>query len=132
MNPMDVLKKIDRNTHHRGLSDFVYLSTFQCFSGGLEWIQSKTRQCKLKGRHPETGRAHESGFLGYDYISSFPLLAFGSQVGRLSTTAASGIKEACQIYSLQRLQDKHKPIAQENSNCCSHRGQTGNGSQEPS
>lgn len=36
--------------------------------------------------------------------------------GTHSTTAASGIKETCQIYSSECPQDKRKPIARENSN----------------
>lgn len=111
---------------------FIYrlLNVFHVVSNR---IQSKTRSCNLKARHHEAGRTHESYFSGYDCICAFPLLALGcafpllalgSRVGRASTTASSGIKKACQTYSLQCLRDKHKPIAQGNSNCCSHRGQT--------
>lgn len=42
-----------------------------------------------------------------------------------SIMAASGIEKTCQIHNLQCLHDKHKLIVQENSNCCSHGGQTG-------
>lgn len=102
---------------------FIY-RLFSIFQEASNRVQSKTRPCKLKARHHEAGRTQESYFLGYDCICAFALLALGSRVGRPSTTGTSGIKKACQTYSLQCLRDKHKPIAQENSNCCSHRGQT--------